>query len=209
MLVGIISLLAWFLRLSDIVSFISETILSGFRVGAALVIASTQLPKILGIPATDHNFFGNMYHVLHSLGDTNPVALAMGAGALVLLLLGGRLLSKGIVPLAVVALSIVVTSATNLTEYGIKVTGDITAGLPRFAIPVLTLADIQSIVPVALGCFLLAYVEGISMIRTFSAKHHYAINPRQELLAAGAANLAAGLCQGFPVRGGVVPVSRD
>jgi sulfate permease, SulP family len=202
-LVGLISLAAWLLRLSDIVSFISETILDGFKVGAALVIAASQLPKLLGIPSSGQNFFGQVYHVFQNLGDTNLVVLAVGLGALILLLLGERIVLKGIVPLAVVSLSIVAMSVTNLSEYGVKATGTIPEGFPRFDLPRLSLSDIEEILPVAFGCFLLAYIEGISMIRTFASKHHYAINPRQELLASGAANLAVGLSQGFPVAVGL------
>ena len=78
-LVGLISLVAWFLRLSDIVSFISDTILDGFKVGAALVIASSQLPKILGIPTGGQNFFGQIYHLFQNLGDTNLVCTRCGS----------------------------------------------------------------------------------------------------------------------------------
>ncbi len=202
-LVGLISLAAWALRLSDIVSFISETILDGFKVGAALVIASSQLPKILGIPEGGQNFFGQMYHVLQNLGETNLVVLGVGLGALVLLLFGERFVSKGIITLAVVCLSIVAMSVTNLSDYGVKVAGTIPEGFPHFGLPRLSLSEIEEILPVALGCFLLAYIEGIAMIRTFASKHRYSIDPRQELLAGGAANLAAGLSQGFPVAVGL------
>ena len=78
-LVGLISLVAWFLRLSDIVSFISDTILDGFKVGAALVIASSQLPKILGIPTGGQNFFGQIYHLFQNLGDTNLIGTRCGS----------------------------------------------------------------------------------------------------------------------------------
>src|SRR5208283_1988964 len=202
-LVGIIGFFAWLLRLSDIVSFISETILSGFRLGAALVIASTQLPKIMGIKGEGHNFFDRMYHVFQNLGDINLVVLAVGVGALVLILVGQRIVSKGIVPLIVVALSIAMMSLTNLSDYGVQITGTVAEGFPHFVLPPLSLSDIEDLVPVAFGCFLLAYVEGISMIRTFASKHHYGIDPRQELLAAGAANLAVGFGQGFPVAVGL------
>lgn len=202
-LAGVISLLAWALRLSEVVNFISETMLSGFKAGAALVIAASQLPKILGIPVAGHSFFESIYGVFQNLGDTNLVVLAVGAGALTLLLLGEQVMSKGIVTLAVVALSIGVMSFTNLSEYGVKITGDIPRGFPSFGLYRLSLTDIGEILPVALGCFLLAYVEGISMMRTFASKHNYAIDTRQELFAQGAANVAVGLGQGFPVAVGL------
>jgi SulP family sulfate permease len=202
-LIGVISIIACLLRLSDIVSFISETILDGFKVGAALVIVSSQLPKILGIPAKGQVFFEQIYHVSQHLGDINLVVLAVGTGALFLLLIGERILSKGIVPLVVVVVSIVAMSVTSLSDYGVKVTGAIPEGFPHIGFPRLSFEDLETTLPVALGCFLLAYIEGISMIRTFALKHRYSVDPRQELLAGGAANLAVGMGQGFPVAVGL------
>ena len=74
---------------------------------------------------------------------------------------------------------------------------------PRLAGPALRLRDVEGIVPLAAGCLLLAYIEGISAARTFAAKHGYALDPRQEFLGIGAANLAAALGQGYPVAGGL------
>src|SRR5712672_4152124 len=76
-------------------------------------------------------------------------------------------------------------------------------GLPNLAAPALRLRDVEGIVPLAAGCLLLAYIEGVSAARTFAAKHGYALDPRQELLAIGVANLAAGMGHGYPVAGGL------
>ena len=67
----------------------------------------------------------------------------------------------------------------------------------------LRLYEVEGILPLAAGCLLLAYVEGVSAARSFAAKHGYALDPRQEFLGIGAANLAAGLGQGYPVAGGL------
>ncbi len=69
--------------------------------------------------------------------------------------------------------------------------------------PALRLRDVEGIVPLAAGCLLLAYIEGVSAARTFAAKHGYALDPRQEFLGIGAANLAAALGHGYPVAGGL------
>ncbi len=83
------------------------------------------------------------------------------------------------------------------------ITGEIPAGLPTLAGPALRLRDVEGIVPLAAGCLLLAYIEGVSAARTFAAKHGYALDPRQELLGIGAANLAAAMGHGYPVAGGL------
>ena len=82
-------------------------------------------------------------------------------------------------------------------------TGDIPAGLPTLEGPALRLRDVEGIVPLAAGCLLLAYIESVSAARTFAAKHGYALDPRQEFLGIGAANLAAALGHGYPVAGGL------
>ena len=118
-------------------------------------------------------------------------------------MLGARLLPGRPVALAVVALSIVAATLLGLPALGVPVTGQIPAGLPDLAGPALRLRDVEGIVPLAAGCLLLAYVEGISAARTFAARHGYALDPRQEFLGIGAANLAAALGHGYPVAGGL------
>jgi sulfate permease, SulP family len=85
----------------------------------------------------------------------------------------------------------------------VPVTGEVPAGLPSIALPALRARDVEGIVPLATGCLLLAYVESVSAARTFAAKHGYGLDPRQEFLGIGAANLAAGLGHGYPVAGGL------
>jgi len=85
----------------------------------------------------------------------------------------------------------------------VTTTGYIPAGLPSLAGPALRLADVEGIVPLAAGCLLLGYIEGVSAARTFAEKHGYPLNPGQELLGLGAANLAAALGHGYPVAGGL------
>ncbi len=107
------------------------------------------------------------------------------------------------VALGVVALAIVVATVLGLPALGVPTTGQIPAGLPSLEGPALRLRDIEGIVPLAAGCLLLAYIESVSAARTFAAKHRYVVNPRQEFLGLGAANLATALGQGYPVAGGL------
>jgi high affinity sulfate transporter 1 len=196
-------LIAWLLRLSVLVKLISDSILVGFKAGAGLTIAMTQLPSLLGVTGGGHNFLERAWLLAGQLGQTNFLVLAIGVVSIVLLVLGERWLPGKPYALAVVALSIVVASLLSLPDLGVPVTGDIPAGLPRLEGPALRLRDVEGIVPLAGGCLLLAYIEGVSAARTFAAKHGYALDTRQELLGIGAANLAAGLGHGYPVAGGL------
>ena len=91
----------------------------------------------------------------------------------------------------------------GLSALGVATTGKIPAGLPTLDGPALRLVDVEGIVPLAAGCLLLAYIESVSAARAFAASHGYALDPRQELLGIGAANLATALGHGYPVAGGL------
>ncbi|MGC2586382.1 MAG: SulP family inorganic anion transporter [Pseudolabrys sp.] len=196
-------LLAWLFRLSVLVTLISDSILVGFKIGAGLTIAMTQLPSLFGIAGGGHNFFERVYLLVGQLGHIQLVVLAMGAVAIAMLLMGERWLPGRPVALAVVALSIFLATVLGLPAIGVPVTGNIPEGLPTLAGPGLRLRDVEGIVPLAAGCLLLAYIEGVSAARTFAAKHGYDLDPRQEFLGIGAANLGAALGHGYPVAGGL------
>ena len=123
LVVAALGAIAWLFRLSGLVSFISETILIGFKAGAALTIALTQLPKLFGVPGGGDNFFERLWVLAGQLGQTNLVVLALGAAAMVLLVAGDRLLPGRPVALAVVAASIVVVSVAGLAQHGVSIVG--------------------------------------------------------------------------------------
>ena len=201
--VALLCLLAWALRLSALVKLISDSILVGFKAGAGLTIIMTQLPSLFGIAGGGHNFFERAVLLAGQLGGINVVVLAIGGIAIALLLFGERWLPGKPVALAVVAVAILASTVLGLAALGVATTGQIPAGLPTLAGPALRLRDVEGIVPLAAGCLLLGYIEGVSAARTFAEKHGYPLNPGQELLGLGAANLAAALGHGYPVAGGL------
>jgi high affinity sulfate transporter 1 len=201
-------LLAWLLRLSVLVNFISESILTGFKAGAALVIAATQLPKLLGVPGGGDDFFERIWRLVQQAGATNLATLLVGLVAIGLLLGGDKLFKGRPVALAVVLLAILSVWLGRLDRYGITLVGNIPAGLPQFRaggadLGALDLPVVRQLVRLASACFLLSYIESVSAARSFALKHHYDIDSRQELLGLGAASLLAGLFQGYPVAGGL------
>jgi SulP family sulfate permease len=199
----IASLVAWLLRLSALVKLISDSILVGFKAGAGLTIAMTQLPSLFGVAGGGHNFFERVYLFVGQLGQTHLPVLLVGLVALVLLVAGERLLPGRPVALGVVVLAIAAATLFGLPALGVPVTGKIPSGLPNLASPALRIRDVEGILSLAGGCLLLAYIEGVSAARTLAAKHGYAVDVRQELLGIGAANLAAAIGQGYPVAGGL------
>lgn len=203
LVVSALGVLAWLMRLSGLVSFISETILVGFKAGAALTIAMTQLPKLFGVAGGGEPFFERASILVGQLAQTNPIVLTLGLAAIGLLLLGERFLPGRPVALFVVALAIIVVTAAGLPNRGVTIVGELPSGLPELAWPSLRVRDVDGVLPLAAACFLLGYVESVSAARALAAKHGYEIDPRQELLALGAANFSVAFAQGFPVAGGL------
>jgi high affinity sulfate transporter 1 len=203
LVVAALSGLAWLFRLSGLVNFISQTILTGFKAGAAMTIAMTQLPKLFGVPGGGDSFFERLWILLSQLGQTNLVVLSLGVVAIVLLLTGNKAFPGRPVALGVVALTITMVTLFGLVAHGVSVVGTLPAGLPGFVWPSLRLRDVDGVIPLAAACFLLAYVEGISAARTLADQHGYKIDPRQELLALATTNFSVAFFHGFPVAGGL------
>jgi high affinity sulfate transporter 1 len=203
LIVGIVSIAGRGIGLANAAYFISDPILTGFKAGAALYIASTQLPKLFGIEGIKGNFFGRIAHVIRELPATHMPSLLMGSAAIVLFTALQRRFPGRPTTLAVVAASIIVMSMLGAGATGIKIVGELPAGLPGIGLPDIHASDIAELIPTALACFVLAYGETISVARSFAQKHGYDIDPAQELTAVGVANLATGLAHGFPVAGGM------
>ncbi len=201
--VGVFSLIAWAFRLSALVKLISDSVLTGFKAGAGLTIALTQLPALFGVAGGGHNAPDRLVILAGQIGATNLVALAIGLTALALLWCGERWLPGRPIALGVVALSIITVSLFALTRFNVAVTGALPSGLPMPAMPAVRLRDQEGIVALATGCMLLAYIEGVAAARAFAAKHRETVDTRRELLGLAAANFATALVGGYPVAGGL------
>ena len=201
--VAVLCFIAWLFKLSVLVRLVSDSILVGFKAGAGLTIIMSQLPSLLGVPGGGHNFFDRAIKLAGQVGGLDPLVLAIGAVALLFLLLGERLLPGKPVGITIVALAIVVATVLGFPGLGVPVTGNIPEGLPALGIPTFGLLEFDDLFPLAAGCVLLAYIEGVSAARSFAAKHGYPLDVRQEFLGLGAANLAAAFGHGYPVAGGL------
>lgn len=201
------SVLAYFLHLDSLINFISETVLTGFKAGAALTIMMSQLPKLLGVsgpgPTIKTDFFSKLIDLVPKISHTNLYVLIFGIIAFALIFAGDKLFPGKPIAIYVVILSILLISLSPLGDKKFDVVGSIPASLPKLSIPKLNWADIKSVGLLASACFLLAYIESVSAARTLAQKNGYEINPHQELLALGLANLATSFGHGYPVSGGL------
>ncbi|MEW6436162.1 MAG: sulfate permease [Pseudomonadota bacterium] len=195
--------IAWALRLSGLVKLISDSILVGFKAGAGLTIAITQVPSLIGVSGGGHNFFERVLSLLPQLGNIHVLTLVVGALAIILIIIGERIWPARPIALGVVVLAILAAALLGLAAHGVRTTGEIPPGLPMLRAPTLRLRDVDGIMPLAAGCMLLAYIESVSAGRSFATKHGRSLDARQELLGIGAANLAAAFGQSYPVAGGL------
>jgi SulP family sulfate permease len=203
LIVGGLGFIAWLARAGVIVNFISESVLVGFKCGIALFIASTQLPKLFGFKGSHGDFWERSGYFLSHLGETSMASLLLGLGALAVLLLGKRFLKNKPVALFVVVAGIIAASIMDFASLGVKLLGQVPQGLPPFGFPAVHVSDLNDLLPLALGCFLLGMVETAALGRTFAVKHGYRFDPNQELLGIASANVMAGLGHGLPVSGGM------
>ena len=203
LLVATLGFVAWLLRAGSLVNFISETVMTGFKTGVALHLASTQLPKLLGFKGSHGDFWERMGHVLSHLRETNLTSLALGAAALGLLILGKRLLPNRPVSLLVLVAGIAAVPLFGLAGRGVALLGEVPQGLPVPGLPAIRPSDVNLLLPLAMACFLLGAVETAAIGRMFARKHGYRLDSNQEVLALAGSNLAAGLGHGFPVSGGM------
>ena len=201
--VGLTALFAWLMRWGGIVHFISETVLTGFKIGAGIVIAVSQLPLLLGLPSGHANFARVLARLAHELPDTHLPSLALGVGALVALQVGHALRPRWPIPLLVVALCLALMELPGAAALHIATVGHIPGGIPLPTMPDVRWHELDALLPLSLACFLIAYNEAIAAARVLAARHDYAVDPNRELLGLAGANLVIAAGHGFPSGGGL------
>ena len=199
LLAGIVSILAGLLRMGRVSQFFSESVLTGFVFGLAMVIAIKQVPKLFGFEAVDGNFFQRLGDIIISLPETHLLTLLVGVSSIVLMLVMERFVPKVPAALAALVYGIAVVSIFSMYDYGIHIVGDIPSGIAGPKLPDVSLSDMIALLPGALGITLVAFAEAIGPARQYASKYGYQINADQELIGIGAANAGAGIFQGFPV----------
>lgn len=199
--VGVLLLITGVLRLGFISQFLAKPVVTGFLVGLAVTIVVGQLPKLFGAPAVEGSVFDQLVGLVNALDVTDPWTLALGTGALVVIL-GLRRFDRRI-PGALVAVvsGIALVVIFDLTERGVAVIGEASAIVPIPGLPGVGLGDLTYLLVGSAGIVFLAAAESIATARTQAQKHKYEIDPDQELVALGASNVSAGLFSGFVVDG--------
>lgn len=199
LLAGLVSVLAGLCRLGRIAQFFSTSVLLGFVFALALVITVKQIPKILGIDVSEQNFFVSLVKTVHHLGDTSVVTLGVGIACIVAMVALGRFVPKLPAALLVLVGSIAASAALDLSSHGVAVVGDLPSGLAGPRLPGVGVDAAPLLLTGAVGIALLAFAEAMGPAQQFAREHDYEVDANRELTALGAANMGAGLFQGFPI----------
>ncbi len=197
MLVGVFFLLFGMLRLGWVANFLATPVLKGFTHGLAIIIILGQTPKLLGIEGGQGYFFRKLWAIVSQLPQVQPFTLAVGCVSLLLLFSLPRFAPKVPAALVTVVVAILGTSLFHLDRYGVEVVGTITTGLPPLTLPSLPPDRLLRLVLGGLAIALVGYAESIGVAKSATETTGETIQPNQELVALGVANLGAGLSSGF------------
>jgi SulP family sulfate permease len=215
---GLMLMLMGWLRLGFIANFLSHPVIAGFITASAILIAASQLKGLLGIRAEGQDLLHLLPSLAHSLPDLHGLTTLIGVASLAWLAfarssLRGLLMSTGMnrgradllvkaAPVMAIVVATVLSAMLDWRAQGVKVVGQIPAGLPEWSLPSFDPGLWQSLLVPALLISIVGFVESVSVGQTLAAKRRQRIEPDQELVALGASNLAAAVTSGMPVTGG-------
>jgi len=203
LLVGLIQVGMGLLRLGFLVNFLAQPVLSGFTSAVAVIIGCSQLQHLFGV-RTDrtHNVLRVLGQLWQQAAQVNPATFALGALSLVVLVLIKRARPRFPGALVVVVATTAAVTWGGLANQDVRIVGHVPAGFPPPALPHLTWAGVKALLPTALVIAMVGFIQSISVAKLFASKNRYSVNANQELVALGAANVAASLFSAHPVAGG-------
>jgi SulP family sulfate permease len=203
LLVGVLQAGMGLMRAGFLVNFLSHPVVSGFTSAAALIIGLSQLQHLLGVKLTSSKYV----HVIlmdaaARLGEVHLITFAIGAATVVLLMALKKYRPTFPGALAVVVLGTLAVWGLGLADLGVKIVGDVPAGLPSFSLPSMDGPALMALLPTAITIALVGFMESISVAKALASKRNYEVQPNQELMGLGLANVAGSMFGAFPVTGG-------
>ena len=198
---GLVCVLAGVLKLGFITELLSKPIRYGYMNGIALTVLISQLPKLLGFKIEADGPLRALWAIGQEVakGSINWTTCLVGVGALaVILLLKGSRLLPGVL-IAVIVSTVVVGVFDLSATAGVAVLGSLPSGLPGFAIPLIDLADLEAVIVGGFAVALVSFADTSVLSRVYAARTRQPVDPNQEMVGLGVANLAAGFFQGFPI----------
>lgn len=204
LLVGLVQMFLGVFKLGVAVNFLSHPVIVGFTNAAAIVIGFSQLSKIFGVSMpgeVSDPFMQRIWGVLAQVGDTHMLTLYMGIGAFAIMMGLKKFAPRLPGVLIVVAATIIVSKVIGFEELGGKVVGAIPEGLPKLEAPVFNLDLFITLLPSAIVISLVGFMEAISIAKAMAAQTKDYVNPNQELIGQGLANVVGSFTQSYPASG--------
>jgi SulP family sulfate permease len=201
---GLIQVFLGFLKFGFLVNFLSQPVISGFTSAAAVVIGMTQLKHVIGIDLPSHHLIQKIFHSLwQSNEEIHLFTLLITLGSIALIFAIKYLSHRIPAALIVVVASTLLTAQLSWNEKGLNIVGPIPEGLPSIQLQSISLEEVYQLLPMALTLALIAFLEAISVAKAIEIKEKKeTINPNQELIALGTANILGSLFQSYPTTGG-------
>jgi sulfate permease, SulP family len=206
-LIGLLFLFFGILRMGWVASFISTPVMRGFIEGLVYVTIIGQIPHLLGIEGVSGNFFTKAWHILQQLPDVSAAPVLTGVLCLTAMLLLRHLAPTVPAALVVMAVATILITLLGGEASGVHVVGHVPSGLPRLTLPKVDITILQELTPGALAIVLVGYAEALGAAKAASLQGGGSIDPNQELVAHGPANILAGLFSGFLVVGSLSKTS--
>jgi SulP family sulfate permease len=197
--VGVVCLLCWLARLGFLANLLSHPVLIGYMAGIAVLMIVSQLGKVSGVEVEGDSSLSEVRFFVAHLGQVHVPTLLVAGATFAVLVAFQQLLPRWPGPLIAMILAAVAVAVLNLDQMGVATVGSVPRGLPPVSIPDFSTIDLSTLLPAALGVTIVAYSDNIATARAFAARRREVIDARQEFLALGGANLAAGVFSGFPV----------
>jgi sulfate permease, SulP family len=197
--VGLVCIVAFVARLGFLTRLLSRPVLIGYLIGIALLMIVSQLGKVTKLEVEGENTWQEVVSFLSQLGQAHLPTVLLATGVLILLYLANWLVPRAPVALIALLLAAAVVAIFGLDRYGLDVIGEVPRGLPEPRLPNLGDLEIWALLPYAAGIAVVGFSDNILTGRAFASGKGEVIDPNQELLALGTANVANGFLQGFPV----------
>jgi SulP family sulfate permease len=192
------------LRLGFLVNFLSYPVLAGFTSAAAIITALSQLKHLLGFSQPQYPaLYLSLVDAIERAAQANPATVAIGVGCILVLWGLKRWVPAAPGPLSLVVLCTALTFALGLDAQGVRVLGEVPAGLPQLSLPTLRWVDVRQLLPLALTMALVGFAQTISVGKSLGNKYGYDVDANRELTALGLANLSSSVSQGYAVSGGL------
>jgi SulP family sulfate permease len=206
-LIGFFFLLFGIMRMGWVASFIPTPVMRGFIEGLVYVTIIGQVPHLLGINGASGNFFTKLWHVMEHLPDVSVAPVVTGILSLAAMLLFRHFAPAVPAALVVMAIATIVIGLLGGEATGVHVAGHLPSGLPHMTLPGLELSTLKELVPGALAIVLVGYAEALGAAKAAAMQSGGRIDPNQELVAHGPANILSGLFGGFLVVGSLSKTS--